>query len=64
MKNNEEPFEILVEAIQRAGYKPGKDVAIAFDVASSEFYDHEKKIYTLAGEPDKKEYTTDELLIT
>ena len=60
--SNEEPFQYLLNAIERAGYKPGKDVAIAFDVASSEFYDHEKKIYTLAGEPDKKEYTTDEFI--
>ena len=60
--SNAEPFEFLLNAIERAGYKPGKDIAIAFDVASSEFYDHEKKIYTLAGEPDKKEYTTDEFI--
>ena len=45
LKNNEEPFEILIEAIKRAGYKPGKDVAIAFDCASSEFYDKERKVY-------------------
>src|SRR5699024_8516692 len=60
--SNEEPFQYLLNAIERAGYKPGKDVAIDFDVASSEFYDHEKKIYTLADEPDKKEYTTDEFI--
>ncbi|MCP6623319.1 phosphopyruvate hydratase, partial [Klebsiella pneumoniae] len=41
LKNNEEPFEILVEAIERAGYKPGKDIAIAFDCAASEFYNEE-----------------------
>ncbi len=43
LKNNEEPFEILVEAIKRAGYVPGKDICIAFDCAASEFYDAETK---------------------
>jgi len=49
LKNNEEPIEIIIEAIKKSGYKPGVDIAIALDVASSEFYD-EKKGYTLAGE--------------
>ncbi len=45
LKNNEEPFEILVEAIQRAGYKPGQDISIAFDCAASEFYNKDTKKY-------------------
>ncbi|AQW21863.1 phosphopyruvate hydratase [Lentilactobacillus curieae] len=60
LKNNEEPFEILVEAIQRAGYKPGKDIAIAFDCASSEFYNTETKKYDLVG--DGKSYTAEEFV--
>ena len=60
LKNNEEPFEILVEAIQRAGYKPGKDIAIAFDCAASEFYNTETKKYDLKG--DGKSYTADEFV--
>ncbi len=36
LKNNEEPIEIIIEAIKNAGYKPGIDIAIALDVASSE----------------------------
>ncbi|WP_283678111.1 phosphopyruvate hydratase [Lentilactobacillus sp. Marseille-Q4993] len=60
LKNNEEPFEILVEAIQRAGYKPGKDIAIAFDCAASEFYNTETKKYDLVG--DGKSYTADEFV--
>ncbi len=36
LKNNEEPIEIIIEAIKNAGYKPGVDIAIALDVASSE----------------------------
>ncbi len=58
LKNNEEPFEILVEAIQRAGYKPGEDISIAFDVASSEFYNAETKKYVTVA--DGKEYTASE----
>ena len=49
LKSNEEPIEIIIEAIKKSGYKPGVDIAIALDVASSEFYD-EKKGYRLAGE--------------
>ena len=60
LKNNEEPFEILVDAIQRAGYKPGKDFAIAFDCAASEFYNSETKKYDLVG--DGKSYTADEFV--
>jgi enolase len=41
---------VVVEAIEKAGYKPGKDVCLALDVASSELWDKEKKIYKLEGE--------------
>ncbi len=58
LKNNEEPFEILVEAIQRAGYKPGEDIAIAFDAAASEFYNKETKKYVTVA--DGREYTAEE----
>ncbi|WP_436404777.1 phosphopyruvate hydratase, partial [Pediococcus damnosus] len=60
LKNNEEPFEILVEAIKRAGYKPGKDIAIAFDCAASEFYNADTKKYDLKG--DGKSYTASEFV--
>ncbi len=46
LANNEEPLEVIVEAIKAAGYVPGKDIALAMDVAASEFYDVEKKVYT------------------
>ena len=39
LKSNEEPMELLVEAIATAGYEPGKDIAIAMDAAASEFYE-------------------------
>ncbi|KRN75462.1 eno protein [Weissella kandleri] len=61
-KSNAEPFEYLLKAIDNAGYKAGKDIAIAFDVASSEFFDADRGVYVLEGEPDKKEYTTDEFI--
>ena len=47
-KNNEEPIEYILKAIENAGYKPEKEVAIALDAASSEFYKDGK--YVLAGE--------------
>jgi len=48
LSSNEEPIELIVEAIETAGYKAGKDVAIAMDPASSEFYKDGK--YELEGE--------------
>ena len=46
-KNNEEPLEAIVEAITNANYVPGKDIAIAMDVAASEFYNPKTKKYDL-----------------
>jgi len=48
LKSNEEPLEIIVESIQKAGYKPGKDIFICLDPASSEFYKEGK--YQLTAE--------------
>ena len=48
LQSNEAPLEILLGAIERAGYRPGEDIAIALDPASSEFY--EEGAYRLAGE--------------
>lgn len=48
LKNNEEALKKLVEAIKTAGYKPGQDVALAADIASSEFYENGK--YQFEGE--------------
>jgi len=44
---NEEGLALLTEGIITAGYEPGKDIGIALDIASSEFYNHEKGVYTL-----------------
>jgi len=54
LRSNEEAMESLLEAIQQAGYKPGKDVAIALDVAASELYNAKEKCYVLAAEKKKK----------
>ena len=58
LKSNSEGFELIIEAIKRAGYVPGKDVNLAIDVAASEFYKDGK--YELAGEG--RSLTTDELI--
>jgi len=59
LKSNDEACEVIVEAIQSAGYKPGKDVAIALDPAASSFY--EDGIYNLSksgqGKMSSKEMT-------
>lgn len=48
LESNSEGFELIMEAITRAGYTPGVDVNLGIDVAASEFYDNGK--YVLAGE--------------
>ncbi|MDO5047721.1 MAG: phosphopyruvate hydratase [Anaerococcus sp.] len=60
LKSNEEALEIIVEAIKSAGYKPGEDVYIAMDCASSEFYNKEDGKYHLEGEGTVK--TADEMI--
>ncbi len=50
LKSNEEALEVIIESIEKAGYKPGEDVLLAMDVASSEFYDKENNVYKLDGE--------------
>ena len=60
LKSNTEGFELIVEAIKKAGYEPGKDVCIAIDVAASEFYNKETGKYELVGEG--RNLTTDELI--
>ncbi len=60
LQSNSEGFELIMEAINKAGYVPGKDVNIAIDVAASEFYDKETGKYNLVGEG--RSLTTDELI--
>ena len=45
IKSNQEAIEVVLMAIEKAGYKPGEDIFVAMDAASSEFYDAESKLY-------------------
>ncbi|NMA05870.1 MAG: phosphopyruvate hydratase [Acholeplasmataceae bacterium] len=58
--SNEEALQVIMEAIKKAGYKPGEDIYLAMDVAASEFYNKETKKYVLAGE-NNKAFTAQEL---
>jgi len=60
LSSNEEALKTIIEAIKKAGYKPGDDVVLALDVAASEIYDKESKKYKFAGEG--KEFTVDKLV--
>jgi len=53
LKANEEAVETILEAIEKAGYKAGKDIAIALDPAASEFYEEDEKVYNLRTEGRK-----------
>ena len=57
----EEPLEVIVEAIKAAGYVPGKDIALAMDVAASEFYDVDKKVYVFKKSTGETK-TSDEMI--
>ncbi|WP_279127905.1 phosphopyruvate hydratase [Helicobacter winghamensis] len=59
LKNNEEPIQVILEAVKKAGYKEGEQIAIALDVASSEFVNN-KGIYCLKGE--NRELCAEELI--
>lgn len=60
LSSNEEAIELIIQAIRRAGYKPGKDIVIAIDVASSGLYDLKTKLYNFSGENVRR--TTLELI--
>ncbi|MCH4284292.1 MULTISPECIES: phosphopyruvate hydratase [Bacillota] len=61
LEDNEAPLKCIMEAIQAAGYVPGEQICIAMDVAASEFYNTETKMYDLnkSGQGSK---TTDEMI--
>ena len=58
LKNNEEALQLIVRAIEEAGYKPGEDVFIALDAASSEMYNKETATYSV----DKKSLSSKDLM--
>jgi enolase len=61
LKSNEEALEVVLEAIQKAGYKPGEQIGIALDPAASEFYDASKKKYVFK-KSDKSERTSAQMV--
>jgi len=61
LKSNAEAIEVILEAITLAGYKPGEQIAIALDPASSEFYDKDKKKY-IFKKSDHSEHTAEEMV--
>jgi len=61
LKSNSEAIELILEAIEAAGYKPGEQISIALDPASSEFYDKDKNKYVFK-KSDKRELTSEEMV--
>lgn len=60
LQSNEEAVEVVLKAIEKAGYAVGKDILLAIDAAASEFYDVDRKIYHM--ESTGKDYTTDQMV--
>jgi enolase len=60
LRSNEEAIEMVLKAIEAAGYKPGDDFLIALDAASTEFYDTEKGLYTFS-KSDNRQLSSDEM---
>jgi enolase len=60
LKSNEEAIEVILEAIELAGYKAGEEIAIALDPAASEFFDKEKGRYVFK-KSDRSERTSEEM---
>ncbi|NLC06178.1 MAG: phosphopyruvate hydratase [Erysipelothrix sp.] len=59
LASNEEPLEVIIEAIKKAGFTPGEDIALAMDVAASEFYEDGNYVLTKSG---GQVLTTDEMV--
>ncbi|MCB1144113.1 MAG: phosphopyruvate hydratase [Leptospiraceae bacterium] len=66
LKSNDEGIEVILKAIEKAGYKPKEDILIGLDAASSEFFDKEKKKYILGkkskNSSDIKEMTSEQMI--
>ena len=59
LRSNEEPIELILSAMEKAGYEPGKDIAINLDPAASEFYEDEKYVF---AKSDKSRKSSDEMI--
>src|SRR4029079_11850971 len=51
IERNELALQVVLEAIEKAGYTPGEDIALALDAASSEFYNRKERVYTFDKRP-------------
>lgn len=60
LKSNEQALEVILEAIEKAGYKAGEEIFIALDPAASTFYDSDEKLYNLKSE--KRKLSSDEMI--
>lgn len=60
LRSNEEPLQLLFEAVNRAGYTPGEHIMFAMDPAATEFYDRKRKCYVL--EAEGRELSSDEMV--
>ncbi|MGI6229849.1 MAG: phosphopyruvate hydratase [Tractidigestivibacter sp.] len=60
LKSNSEPFVYLMQAVEAAGFEPGRDFMFAMDPATSELYDKERGVYVLKGEG--RELTSDQMI--
>ncbi len=58
LPSNADALKLILEAVERAGYQPGKQVAIALDVAATEFFDEKKQLYTI----DKRQLKAAEMV--
>ena len=58
--SNEDALKVIVQAIEKAGYKPGEEVRIAMDAAASSFFDKENNVYDMKGEG--KKLSSDEMI--
>jgi len=62
LASNEEALEVIIDAIKRAGYKAGKEIAIALDPAASEMFDDKTKKYKFFKSDPKKKVSSDALI--
>jgi enolase len=62
LKSNEEALEVVMDAIKKAGYKPGKEIAIALDPASTEMFDTKTKKYKFFKSALKKKVSSDDMI--
>jgi len=62
LKNNEEALEVIMDAIKKAGYKAGKDIAIALDPAATEMFDSKTKSYKFFKSAPKNKFSCDAMI--